>query len=266
MKTFTLPLKPYIVPLNYSQSIFELFRILEASSKDCFFFESLGPNKDQLSRYSIFGFDPEAVITGFADRVKINKKTIETKHPYEFLRTFIPQNRTGEEYLGGLVGYLSYESVSLFEPTIKLKANKQFSLFRFGLFTDGLLYDHLTGELRYFYYKKNRLKQINKLILSNQKFNGKTSVKPIGMLPKKTEHAKRVRQVLSEIRAGNVFQCEVGFKKNYQVRGKYSDIYRSLRDVNPSPYMYYVKFGKQIMLGSSPELLLSVKNGQMETF
>ncbi|MBI2430917.1 MAG: anthranilate synthase component I family protein, partial [Candidatus Levybacteria bacterium] len=83
-------------------------------------------------------------------------------------------------------------------------------------------------------------------------------------LTKKT-HKKIVAEVKEEIKKGNVFQCEVGLKSEFEVEGNTLQIYEKLRKVNPSPFMYFVKFGNKKIIGASPELLFGLRNGEMTT-
>lgn len=80
------------------------------------------------------------------------------------------------------------------------------------------------------------------------------------------EHAEAVAKVKQDIIDGKVFQCEVGFKKRFQIQGDTLALYDQLRTINPSPQMYYVKFGEQKLIGASPELLFRLRQGEMETF
>jgi anthranilate synthase component 1 len=79
----------------------------------------------------------------------------------------------------------------------------------------------------------------------------------------KKEHARIVERVREQILSGNTFQCEVGFKSEYRILGDSLSIYEKLRTVNPSPFMYYVKFGRKKILGASPELLFSLRGREM---
>jgi anthranilate synthase component 1 len=80
------------------------------------------------------------------------------------------------------------------------------------------------------------------------------------------EHAAAVMKVKQDIIDGKIFQCEVGFKKRFCLEGDSINLYEQLREVNPSPQMYYVKFGEQKLIGASPELLFRLRQGEMETF
>jgi len=80
------------------------------------------------------------------------------------------------------------------------------------------------------------------------------------------DHASAVMKVKQDIIEGKIFQTEVGFKKRFRLEGDTINIYEQLREVNPSPQMYYVKFGDQKLIGASPELLFRLRQGEMETF
>lgn len=84
-----------------------------------------------------------------------------------------------------------------------------------------------------------------------------------------------VDEVLEEIRKGNTFQCQVGFRKTFLVgetrtakdrkRGDF-ELYKSVRKVNPSPFMFFMSFPGEVHLGASPELLFRLKDGLAESF
>jgi anthranilate synthase component 1 len=96
--------------------------------------------------------------------------------------------------------------------------------------------------------------------------NGPLTVTPMGATMTREEHAAAVMKVKQDIIDGRVFQCEVGFKERFRLEGDAINLYERLREVNPSPQMYYVKFGPQKLIGASPELLFRLRQGEMETF
>ena len=85
----------------------------------------------------------------------------------------------------------------------------------------------------------------------------------LGHSETKEEYTQAVLNTLEEVRAGNTLQCEVGFKSHYEIKGDKIAVYDQLRQINPSPYMYYVQFGDIELLGSSPEILVSSVNGRV---
>lgn len=252
--------------LKFAQGLdpFGLFQKIEQEFENCFIFESLG-EQGHLSRYSIIGFDPSHIITTNGKDFLFDNKSFKVRNPYYTLREVVPQDAISRNYAGGLIGYLSYEAINLFESSLKVKAHQLFPLFKFGVYLDGIVLDKLTNELYYFYYDKNRLEDIKKIMKKALKKRS-LKVKFLKDSLSKEEHEKVVNKVKMEIIAGNTFQCEVGFKSEFEITGDYLEIYKRLRLINPSPFMYYLKFGKEIIIGASPELLFRLKDKDMETF
>lgn len=128
----------------------------------------------------------------------------------------------------------------------------------------------MTGEIFYFYYEtayqKSRIEEIKALLQTPTSARTAPTVTFMGDGMTQDEHAKTVLKVKEDIKAGLIFQCEVGFKSHYHIEGDTLPIYEKLRAVNPSPHMYFVKFGQQKIIGASPELLFRLRNGEMETF
>ena len=75
-----------------------------------------------------------------------------------------------------------------------------------------------------------------------------------------------MKQIIREITKGNTFQRQVGIKRLFVVEGDTFRLYEGLREINPSPHMYYLKFKGRIIIGASPELLLNLHDGVMETY
>jgi anthranilate synthase component 1 len=124
----------------------------------------------------------------------------------------------------------------------------------------------MTGEVIYFYYSDSRLSLVEALIAEEYVGNGPLEITPMGETMTREEHAAAVMKVKQDIIEGKIFQTEVGFKKRFKLEGDTINIYEQLREVNPSPQMYYVKFGEQKLIGASPELLFRLRQGEMETF
>ncbi|MDP9249118.1 MAG: anthranilate synthase component I family protein [bacterium] len=254
--------KPEYIKIRSDIDFFELFQKIEANSENCFIFESLG-EEGKFARYSVIGFDPEHIISARDNDLIIDGKIYKTDNPYFFLRKIMPKTSMGENYSGGLVGYLSYEALNYFNYP-KVKTHEYFDPFMFGVYTDGLILDKVTNELVYFYHNKNRINAVKKIIASKLE-SRKLAVEFIKDTLTKAEHAAIVRKVKKEIRAGNTFQCEVGFKNEYRIYGNALPIYEKLRVINPSPFMYYVKFKDRKIIGASPELLFSLRDKEMTT-
>jgi len=240
--------KPVYIKFAQDIDFFKLFQKIEQQFSTCFIFESLG-EEGKFSRYSIIGFDPEYVISARESR-------------FLDLRKIMPQNIISGNYAGGLVGYLSYEAINYFEPSLNVKVHDLFEQFMFGVYTDGLILDKLTNELFYFYYDTDRSGILKNIMKSKLNKSG-VQVKFVKDSLTKEEHGKIVEKVREQIKLGNIFQCEVGFKSEYQITGDALNLYERLRKINPSPFMYYLKFSDKKIIGASPELLFSLRDGEI---
>lgn len=267
----TIPQKPTYINVATDIDFLELFRKIEKTYDNCFIFESLG-EKTRSSRYSVIGFVPEHIIRAKGNALFFDEQEFTVENPYESLREIVPQNIISRRYAGGLVGYLSYEAVNYFEPNLNVKVHKKFDQFMFGVYTDGLVFDSMTNQLFYFYYSVNRLSEIEN-IMNREVADKELFVQFRSNSSSEDEHHSQVEIVKEYIRGGYTFQCEVGFKSEYEISGDTYKIYKKLREVNPSPYMYYVKFLDPLkndgvgikLIGASPELLFSLTQGEVET-
>lgn len=255
--------KPTYTKFAEDVDFYALFQKIEQQFATCFLFESLG-EEGKFSRYSLIGFDPSHIISARENNLFIDNKRYAVKNPYSALRDIMPLPTIARDYAGGLIGYLSYEAVNYFEPSVHIKIHDLFDQFMFGVYTDGLIHDKLTNELFYFYYEIDRSSILKKVMQTKLKKKSlQVSFIKDGLTKK--EHARVVKRVKKQIRVGNAFQCEVGFKTEYNIKGDALKIYENLRTVNPSPFMYFLKFNKKKIIGASPELLFSLRNGEMTT-
>ncbi len=262
--------KPHYVTITSDCDFFDLFKKIEKQFETCFMLESLGEDSF-ISRHSIIGFDPEKIIWAEENTLFIQERDgqcsqYQSDNPYYLLRELVPQDVISRKYAGGLTGYIGYDSMNYFEPTLNLQRSDMFEAFKFGLYKDGLILDKMTGEVIYFYYTDSRLDLVEALIAQEYVGNGELEITPMGETMTREEHAAAVMKVKQDIIDGKIFQTEVGFKKRFKLEGDTINIYEQLREVNPSPQMYYVKFGEQKLIGASPELLFRLRQGEMETF
>ena len=264
--------KPKYIKIGDDYNFFDLFVKIEKNFNDCFLFESLG-EESNISRYHIIGFNPKYLIYSKNQKELIVEETSNghidkyiCDNPYYELRTLVPQNIISRKYAGGLVGYISYDSINFFEDNLNITKNQDFDSFKFGVYLDGLIFDQMTGEIFYYYYEKNKVDLIKNIIREETKSNKGVECAFIKNSMSKNDHKKAVLKIKEDIKNGLIFQCEVGFKSHYKIKGNLTEIYSKLRNMNPSPHMYFMKFDDQVIIGASPELLFRLRNGEMETF
>ncbi len=247
------------ISITASIGIFELFELIEREFDSCFFLESQGENAKD-ARYSCIGFAPKKIIECPPEGANSDS--------YYSMRDFInPNYLSAHKFSGGLIGYISYDAMPLFEPSLSISSHNNFPLYLFGLYEDGLLFDKITGVLSYFYHSEDRSGIIKKIIKGvKETGRQKLQFRSKGETMTRKQHTEAVKEVVNEIRKGNTFQCQIGFKRNFDIKGNALRFYSELRKVNPSPHMYYLKFGGRVIIGASPELLLNTNDGIMETY
>lgn len=271
-----IPSKPQRIKLTQDIDFFALFKRIESAFDTCYLLESLGEDS-HISRHHAIGFDPVTTIAALdrntlaiTDNQTADTSYYQTDNPYQLLRDITPQHVIARDQSGGLVGYLGYDCVNFFEPSLNAKASEDFEPFKFGVYLDGLTLDKMTGEIFYFYYptdqQENRIEQIKALLDEPTPSYDAPKIEFLGDGMSQEEHANVVMQVKEDIISGRIFQCEVGFKSKYRIVGDKMPIYEKLRAVNPSPHMYFMKFAQQCIIGASPELLFRLRQGEMETY
>ena len=257
--------QPHIVPLELTENQFQIYSKIARNYSNTFLFESLtGP--EVLAETSVMGFDPKIIFKGYADKVEIlqdnNIQTIPTQNPFSELRKLLRRSTNQQyRYLGGAVGIVNYDSIRLTED-IPDSHNSPQPLMEFGIYDDGLLYDNMKKKLFYFYYDENKF---DKLRISEDEF-GKFECSEAVANTDKQEFAEIVNKAKEYIYSGDIFQVVLSRKFSFDAKGDELTLYKKLRNLNPSPYMYHLKQNKKITIGASPEMLVRITNDKVETF
>jgi len=264
--------KIHIEPLSTIEDPFTLFKKIYPSFDRAFILESLvGPK--ELSEMSVIGFDPEVVVTCHGSSFTVSRggktKSQRVKEPLAQLRQLVPEVKDDTfRYIGGAVGYISYDAIRFWEslPVAKRKGKNTFPEMDFGIYTDGVLYNHKEDRAYYFYLRNSRLKLLEDLLARPiSKSLHFSYTKPRINMTKKNFVAK-VKKAQRYVYEGDTFQVVLSKNIKFNVKGDLLPFYESLRKVNPSPYMYFLRMGKRHIIGSSPEMLVRVAKGQVETF
>ena len=257
---------PRIVSLDYTGTQFEIYNKISRNYEYSFLFESLtGP--EELSETSIMGFDPEFVVKGYYDKVTIQGRdgsieTISTSEPLSTIKDLV--KKTDDQtyrYLGGAVGVINYDAIRLWEKIPK-RHNTTEPIMEFGIYNDGILFDNKQKKSLYFYYEENRVDEIK----TSEPIFDDFKISKISTNLDKDGFSKIVEKAKKYIYDGDVFQVVLSRKFSFEAHGDYLKVYEKLRSLNPSPYLYHLKMGKKITIGSSPEMLLRVTNDHVETF
>lgn len=135
----------------------------------------------------------------------------------------------------------------------------------FGLFEDGIVFDHVSGNSHYFYREENRVEEVRKLLDRTASDDQVSFGKPRSNLSQE-DFCGHVETAKDNIRSGDVFQVVLSKRYKIPFKGSLLRFYRALRRINPSPYMYYLKFGPREIVGSSPEMLARKIGRSAESF
>jgi anthranilate synthase component 1 len=257
---------PKVIPLELTGTQFEIYNKLSRNYSHSFLFESLtGP--EELAETSIMGFDPAIIVKGYSDKVVLfykdgTEKTISTTDPLttvkELLQTTSDQSY---RYVGGAVGVINYDAIALWEQVPQSHPIDS-PLMEFGIYEDGILFDTKQKKSFYFYYDENR---IDKIKLTEDKF-GDFHVSEISVNLNESKFAKIVDNAKKYIYDGDIFQVVLSRRFNFEANGDYLKVYKILRNMNPSPYLYHMKMNDKTIIGASPEMLLRVTGNVVETF
>jgi len=169
-------------------------------------------------------------------------------------------------FAGGAVGYISYDAVRYWEK-LPQKANDDLNFpdAQLGLFDDGIVFDHKQRRAFYFYSKDNRFSEVDRLMQQPSDYGALSYNEPKVNVTKK-HFEKAVEKAKEYVVSGDIFQVVLSKRYEFRVKGDLIAFYNSLREINPSPYMYFLKAGDRQIVGSSPEMLVRVDNRVVETF
>jgi anthranilate synthase component 1 len=258
--------QPQIVPLDLTDNQFQIYNKISRNYSNSFLFESLtGP--EILAETSVMGFDPKTIIKGYSDKVEIIRKNqdteiIQSDDPYAELKKLLKKSDMQEyRYLGGAVGRVNYDAIRLVEK-IPNTHDAPEPLMEFGIYDDGILYDNVHKKLFYFYHDENRF---NEFKISEGVFGEFNATQTIPNMDK-GKFSSIVNKAKQYIYDGDVFQVVLSRKFVFDVNGDNLTLYKKLRNLNPSPYMYHLKQNDKAIIGASPEMLVRITNDKVETF
>jgi anthranilate synthase component I len=191
---------------------------------------------------------------------------------WEYMQKFdIKNGDTKEEkFAQGLFGYTNYDAVRFFD-TIKLGSQKAATpaipLMRYRLYQYVIAVDHFKDELFICENKINGVESdaamVESLIRSKD-----VPVYPFQLKDAEVsnmtgdEYKEMVRKGIASCHRGDVFQIVLSRRFQQQFTGDEFNVYRALRSVNPSPYLFFFDYGDYKLMGSSPEAQLVIQHGK----
>ncbi len=242
----------------------------------CFLFESAERNEES-GRFSFIGFDPLVLFNSADCEGDPLTKLQQILSRFQFVaRPDVPH------FVGGAVGYIGYDVVRFFEPTVPIHPRDDLKNPEMMFMIPRILivFDHRFRKLRlicnahienntsaedaYERAEADLQKTLSKL--SEPRALRPVDAKAAGNLPSPASNTTRaefesmVAKAKQLIAAGDIFQVVLSQRFETDFVGEPLDLYRALRFGNPSPYMFCLRFGRDFaVLGSSPEVHLRVR-------
>ena len=260
-----------------------------------FLFESV-EGGEHVARYSFLGKDPFLVLRS-EDGQTVVERAGTTERPAEtFLETLralmaryrSPWVRALPRFTGGAVGFLGYDAASWFEPTLARawaaypKPKEGDDDAAFMLFDTVLAFDHVKHriliianaavddgcDLRARYdlaLAKIRFLEAELERQLSESRGSRSEGLDITSNTTQADFEQAVQRAKEYITAGDVFQVVLSQRFETEIAADPFTVYRALRYVNPSPYMYFIRMGPVSIVGSSPEMLVRVEGHRAET-
>jgi len=248
--------------------------------------------QERIARYSFLGSDPSVIISSRGSDIEIAengslKRFRCRRDPVDEIKSFMRQFefvpiKGLPRFCGGLVGYLGYDMVRFFEDIPASNPDELKMPDAVFMLTDTLLiFDHMLHKIKI--VSNVRVKKSARAaydagvakITEIERRLSKNVKDPVRQTPSKPQrvswnYSKKafcdmVKKAKRYIRAGDIIQVVLSQRLKVPLGEKDPfTVYRNLRSINPSPYMYYLKFKDMKLIGSSPEIMVRCEDGRIE--
>jgi len=262
-----------------------------------FLFESV-VGGEKISRYSFLGSDPFLSIEAYGNEIVITEgeesKRYTAEDPIKELGSFLEQYRSVQlpelpRFCGGAVGYSGYDVVRYIEDLPNApKDDRHLPDMFFAFYDSMVVFDQINKTVLVVAHAKTAGKEteeelqaeydracekVDKLCKQLQQPSTSLQMTDIGVSnvePRikwksnftQAEFESAVEKCKEYIRAGDIFQVVLSQRLELETQSRPQDIYRALRVVNPSPFMFLLKTPKVNLIGSSPEIMVRVEDGK----
>ena len=258
----------FIRKLNLATPPLETYRRLREDFDISFILESAIGTARTVA-YSFLGFGPSATISCRNGRVEGGLGPDHlAEDPVRYLSELVGAMEVPSQrfpFMGGLVGYFSYEFARRSEPASVPEFPEEFPEFELGLYRELIIYDHSRFQAYHISLGENH--EILEALGSMEEPPGSDfHAGELRGSMNRERFEEGVRSVQARVKGGEVFQTVISRRLSCPYRGDLLNLYSSLRELNPSPYMFYLDFGDRTILGSSPETLLTIRGGEATTY
>lgn len=269
-----------------------LLRKLKQESEHCYILESV-ENQTVMGRYTFLGYQPKLEITCTNGLIQVKniqgeiQKEATEVHPGVFITELMKDYKSPKiedlpTFTGGLVGYFSYDYLKYSEPKLVLDAKDEegFQDVDLMLFDKVIAFDNIkqkiilianvyTDDVEAGYQQAlGDIEEMKKLILKGESAKIPPAVLKSEFKPlfDKEHYCDMVRKAKHYIKEGDIFQVVLSNRLEAEFEGDLFHVYRVLRTLNPSPYMFYFSGDSIEVAGASPETLVKLEDKRLLTF
>ena len=225
---------------------------------------------NQIAKFEVFNNE---IIKQFPDNIEVRDSCTKDNILKE-LETFINSFEINKDDLpfinNGLFGFTAYDAVQYFEDIKITKKNNLISIpeMYYGIYKNIIAIDHFKNIAYIFCHSNdttNNIDEIYQIIkfsdFNNFKFR---SVEKVKSNLSDKEFINHVTKAKKHCKRGDIFQLVLSRRFSQKFSGDDFNVYRALRSINPSPYLFYFDYGNFKIFGSSPEAQLVIKNKYAE--
>ena len=246
---------------------------------------------ERIARFSFVAVDPELTFTVRRDEITIRRighdpESITSHDPLAELQKLLADFQPVHlpelpRFTGGVVGYAGYDMVRYYERLGDAPPDDRgLPDMSFGLYRTMVIFDHVSKTIKvvcnghvtddpgtaYRQATESIERTIQRLRDGRDQAVGEITLTALPQVPfesnfRRADFEEAVDRCKQYIRAGDIFQVVLSQRLSVPTRARPFDIYRALRVVNPSPFMFIVKTPETTLVGSSPEILCRVEDG-----
>jgi anthranilate synthase component I len=245
---------------------------------------------EHVGRYSFLGKDPFLILRSKGGKTIVDRAGETSESDQSFIAAarelmagfhapFVPGL---PRFTGGAVGYLGYDAAAWFEPVKLQETTTVDDEAAFMLFDTVLAFDHVRHRILIIANARitgdEELESLYQFACAKIEFVERELERALSKPPRtdgealtvtsnvsKAEFEQMVRTAKEYIAAGDIYQVVLSQRFEAPLAADPFTVYRALRHVNPSPYMYFLRVGSRSIVGSSPEMLVRVEGRRVET-
>jgi len=268
---------------------------LSQTAENSFLLESV-EGGETLARYSFIGANPHMTVSGGQDSFRVCDsfgERVHTTSMLEYLRQHFRSTRADEDaelptFIGGAIGYLGFSCSHWFEPSLNTHVRAEGDDASLMFYRSVVAFDHARQQIKIISLvmtdeaggndaalqrlhdaavrKNQRIRTVlEHYALPEMKTTGSASTGGGSTANwTKAEFEKSIRQIKELIRAGDCYQVVLSQCFSKSTTATPISIYRAIRSLNPSPYMFLLKMGGKSVIGASPEMLVRSRGTRLE--